>query len=185
MPKLLVQVLHAGLGVLVSARVKGINPNTRIGDKGQEQVQTGIHTQSKQRIRLTLSHCFKHSLLVGDKGTLYVPDEYGRKYLLLPKETFAKLNPSEKAFRKKMGGFEEGMIAHAQFTEWVSACKGGPAAKSNFVDYAGLLTEAVLLGNVAIRIGKRLVWDGEKMEAKDCPEAGPCVRPVFREGWML
>ena len=40
-------------------------------------------------------------------------------------------------------------------------------------EYAAMLTETVLLGNVAMRVGKKLVWDGPKLKATNCPEAGP------------
>lgn len=68
--------------------------------------------------------------------------------------------------------------------EWITACKGGPAALSNF-DYSGLLTEFVLLGNLAIRTGKKLDWCGETMKATNCPEADQYVRREYRKGWEL
>ena len=40
--------------------------------------------------------------------------------------------------------------------EWVDACRGGPAAGSDFVEHAGLLTETCQLGNVALRAGRKL-----------------------------
>ena len=47
------------------------------------------------------------------------------------------------------------------------------------------MTEAVLLGNVALRTGKQLRWDGEKMRATNAPEADEYIRPDYREGWTL
>ena len=49
-------------------------------------------------------------------------------------------------------------LAHHQ-REWIDACKGGPSPLSNF-DYAGPLTETVLLGTIAIRTGQKMNWDG-------------------------
>ena len=69
--------------------------------------------------------------------------------------------------------------------EYIRACQGGPAAMSNFPDYAGPLTEFVLLGNVAIRAQKKFEWDAEKCEAKDCPEANKYVKREYRKGWSL
>jgi predicted dehydrogenase len=66
--------------------------------------------------------------------------------------------------------------------EWIAACKGGPAPLGNF-DYSGLLTEFVLLGNLAIRTGEKLDWDGEKMKATNCPAADQYVRREYRKGW--
>ena len=56
---------------------------------------------------------------------------------------------------------------------------------SNFVDYAGKLTETVLLGNVAIRVGKRVVWDAEKLRAVDLAQADQYIRREYRKGWTL
>jgi predicted dehydrogenase len=68
--------------------------------------------------------------------------------------------------------------------EWIEACKGGPAALSNF-EYSGLLTEFVLLGNAAIRTGKKLDWDGKNMKATNCPDADQYLRREYRKGWEL
>jgi hypothetical protein len=56
---------------------------------------------------------------------------------------------------------------------------------SNFVDYAGPLTEMVLLGNVAMRVGKRIVWDADKLRCLDCAAADPYLRREYRKGWSL
>ena len=67
---------------------------------------------------------------------------------------------------------------------WIDACKGGDAGSANF-DYSGPLTELVLLGNVALRTGKKIYWDGANMKATNAPEADKFIKPVFREGWSL
>src|SRR5439155_19581416 len=63
-----------------------------------------------------------------------------------------------------------------------SACKGGPAAFSNF-HYAGPLTEMVLLGNLALRVGKKIEWDGRNLKARNAPEADRYIRREYRGGW--
>ena len=68
--------------------------------------------------------------------------------------------------------------------EWLDAIKGGPKPYSNF-DVAGLLTEFILLGNVAIRTGKKLEWDGAGCRVTNCPEAEILVRKEYRKGWEL
>jgi len=68
--------------------------------------------------------------------------------------------------------------------DWIDACNGGKPASSNF-DYSGPLTEMVLLGNVALRTGKKIYWDGPNMKAKNAPEADKYVRPEYRSGWSL
>jgi len=62
--------------------------------------------------------------------------------------------------------------------EWVTACHGGPKPGSNF-DYSGPFTETVLLGNLAIRVGKKVMWDGKNMRA-DLPEAQKLARKAYR-----
>jgi hypothetical protein len=71
------------------------------------------------------------------------------------------------------------------FQEWITACKGGRPAFSNFDDHAGPLTEMVLLGNLALRagVGKRLVWDGANMNCTNLPELNSLVRRECRTGW--
>ncbi len=116
------------------------------------------------------------SLFVGAKGKIYSPDDYGARIVFLPRDQF----PNQRApapTLPRVGG------RHHQ--EWIRACKGGPAAMSNFVDHAGPLTETVLLGNVAIRTGRRIVWDSAKLQAIDVPAAAPFLRREYRKGWTI
>ena len=55
---------------------------------------------------------------------------------------------------------------------------------SNF-DYAGPLTEAVLLGNVAIRAGKRIDWDAANLRARDLAAADQYIHREYRKGWTF
>ena len=66
----------------------------------------------------------------------------------------------------------------------MAACKGGPPAGSNFA-YACPLTETILLGNLALRTGKPLEWDAEKLQVTNEPEANQYVRREYRKGWEL
>ncbi len=97
-------------------------------------------------------------LLVGDKGVLFSPNDYGASFKLLPVANFEGFKKPEPSLPRLGGGNDE-----SQKKEWFAACKGGPAAMSNF-EYAGLLTEAMLLGNVAVRAGKAIQWDGPNMK---------------------
>jgi hypothetical protein len=114
------------------------------------------------------------SLLVGDKGTLFSPGDYGSSYKLLPEADFAGHRPPAEALPRSPG----------HYREWVLACKGGPPALASF-DHAAALTEAVLLGNVAIRVGKRVEWDGVRMQVTNDPQAEPLLRQKRRQGWSL
>jgi len=77
------------------------------------------------------------------------------------------------------------------YQEWLQACKGGKPAGSNY-DFAGPLTEVVLLGNVALRHELRtkldahkLMWDPEKFEFTNLPEANRFLHTEYRDGWTL
>lgn len=68
--------------------------------------------------------------------------------------------------------------------EWIEACKGGPPALSNFAN-SGPFAETVLLGNLAIRLGKPIEWDGPNMKATNAPEADELIQRPYRKGWEL
>ncbi|MEK6238922.1 MAG: gfo/Idh/MocA family oxidoreductase, partial [Planctomycetales bacterium] len=68
--------------------------------------------------------------------------------------------------------------------DWITACKGGAPTLSNF-EYAGLLTEANHLGNVAFRAGKKIQWNAEEMRAANAPDAERFIRRDYRKGWKL
>ena len=68
--------------------------------------------------------------------------------------------------------------------EWLAACRGGPKPLSSF-DYSSRLTEMVLLGNLAVRLGKRIEWDTVALRARNAPEADPLIRRSYRKGWEL
>lgn len=68
--------------------------------------------------------------------------------------------------------------------EWLDACRGGEPGRSNF-DFSGPLTEAVLLGTVAVRTGKTLEWDAANMKVTNVPEANDLLHYKYRDGWEL
>ena len=110
------------------------------------------------------------SLVIGSKGKLYSADDYG-------------------AGSELLGGAEQPEVEFEQspghFDEWVRAIKGGPAATSNFPDYAGPLTETVLLGNLAVWSGKKIDWDAKNMKAKNAPELDAIIKSTYRDGYTL
>lgn len=71
------------------------------------------------------------------------------------------------------------------YREFVAACRGGDRAGSDFVDHAGLLTEVCLLGNVALRAGRKIVWDGAAMRITDDQRANQWLHREYRAGWSL
>jgi hypothetical protein len=56
---------------------------------------------------------------------------------------------------------------------------------SNFPDYAGPLTETILLGNLAVWAGKKIEWDAKSIKATNAPEVEPIVRKAYREGYSV
>ncbi|MCD6338257.1 MAG: gfo/Idh/MocA family oxidoreductase, partial [Verrucomicrobia bacterium] len=68
--------------------------------------------------------------------------------------------------------------------EWFEACRGGEKAGCHF-EWAGPLTETVLLGNIAIRRGRRLEWNAEKAAFVNDEEANRLVNPPYQNGWSL
>ena len=68
--------------------------------------------------------------------------------------------------------------------EWIEACKAGKPedAKSGFW-YAGPFVEALLVGNLAVRLQKRVEWDSEKMRSPNCPEADNYITKFYRAGF--
>ena len=51
--------------------------------------------------------------------------------------------------------------------------------------YSGPLSEAILIGNVAYRVQKKLKWDGKMLRATNAPEANAIIRESYRDGWGL
>ena len=68
--------------------------------------------------------------------------------------------------------------------EWLESILGGPDGASSF-DHAGPLTEMVLLGNLAVRTGRRIEWDAKNMKVTNDREAQKYVKREYRKGWEL
>jgi len=113
-------------------------------------------------------------LFIGDRGCLLC-DFTGANPVLLPESRRKEFEPPPKTLPRSIG--------HER--EWIEACKGGKEAPgANFV-FTGPVTETILLGNVALLTGERIVWDRENLRAVNAPAAQRHVRPEFRPGWEL
>jgi len=112
-------------------------------------------------------------LFVGDNGTILVEGWGGESPRLIPESRMKDFKRPPETLPRSVG----------HWAEWVAACKGGEPARSNF-DFAGPLTEAVLLGTVSVRTGKRLTWDSEKMTTGDA-QADAFLHYQYRAGWSL
>ena len=117
------------------------------------------------------------SIIIGTKDTLYVPMYWGGGKFL----SGAKMSDFDKIdeFLPKPKDF-----GRHHYQEWIDACKGGKPAHSNF-DYAGPMTESVLLANVALRAGGKIRWDAAKMRVTNNEAADRFVRHEYRGDWKL
>jgi len=113
------------------------------------------------------------SLIVGDEGAV-LSEVWSASPRIIPLEKMRQYEPPAPTIARSQG----------HHRDWINACKGGPVASSNF-EYAARLTEIVLLGGVALRIGETLHWDGPNMTAPSSPEAEPLIRRPYRRGWEL
>ena len=109
-------------------------------------------------------------LVVGDKGQLFTGDDYGSRYDLI-----GDIEQPEVEFERSPGHFQE----------WVRAIRGGQPATSNFTDYAGPLTETILLGNLAVWCGDKVEWDAKNLTPTNKPELESIVRREYRAGYEV
>ncbi len=118
-------------------------------------------------------------LLVGDKGKILVGGWGGQSPRLLPEARQRDFRPPPKTLPRSIGHYQE----------FVQACKSGASTESSF-DFSGPLTEAVLLGSVAIRLGaetsgEKLRWDSAQLQVTNLPEANALLHYEYRPGWSL
>jgi predicted dehydrogenase len=137
-------------------------------------------------------------IMIGENGMIFSPSD-GDQNL----DTFIKLkgdkemtglanHPAAKAIpqsipRNAFSAMQPALSPdEMQHLEWLQACKDGKHSVpySNF-DIAAYLTEIILLGCVALRVGKKLEWDGPGMKAKNAPEAAGIVKREYRKPWII
>jgi hypothetical protein len=112
-------------------------------------------------------------LFHGDHG-LIMTGGIGNSPRLIPENRMKQLKPPAKTIDRSPG----------HYIEWINACKGGNPAGCN-IGYAGPLTEVVLLGNVAVRTGKKLLWDSENLKFTNDNEANNFINEPYHNGWTL
>ncbi len=113
------------------------------------------------------------SLIVGERASLFSGGDNGGGYEILPVDGAVIEQPAP--FLPRSPGHHQ---------EWVAACKGEGRTLSDFA-HAGPFTETVLLGNLALRVGKPIEWDADAMRVKRCPEADPLIRRTYRQGFGI
>jgi len=110
-----------------------------------------------------------------DEGVLYIGDKgkmLGTR--IIPETKMKAYNPPAKTLQRRSG----------TWGEWFEAMRGGQAATCGF-NWAGPLTEIVLLGNIAIRTGKRIEWDGQNMRITNDKDANKYIKEAYHNGWSL
>ncbi|MBI3849998.1 MAG: Gfo/Idh/MocA family oxidoreductase [Verrucomicrobia bacterium] len=113
-------------------------------------------------------------IFVGDKGKMLVTGWGGENPRLIPESRNRDYQRPPKTLPRSVGHHKE----------WLLACRTGSPTRSNF-DFAGPLTEAVLLGVVCVRNGgDKLLWDSAKVATNE-PEANRFLHYEYRKGWEL
>ncbi len=133
------------------------------------------------------------SIFYGTDGIL-ICDTYSRNARLLPSERMKDFEPPAQTYPRIQGDTS----GHQR--NWVEACLNNSATSSDF-KRSGPLTEAVLMGNLAIKSfqykepkagggftypGRRkILWDGQKMEVTNYDKANKWVKGTYRKGWEI
>ncbi len=112
-------------------------------------------------------------LFIGTKGMI-LGDGWGRSPRIIPEAAMKAYKKPPKTLPRVKG----------HHRNWLDACKGLDKASTHF-DYAGPLTEFVLMGNVAIRAGKRLDFDWKNLKVTNDEAANEFLKPKYREGFTL
>jgi predicted dehydrogenase len=110
------------------------------------------------------------SIFVGSKGVLLLPHIAGPQ--LYPKSQFKDFKPPV-------------VVGTNHWTQFAEACRGNGKTSAHF-DYAGPLTEAVLLGGVATRFPQTtLDWNSTQLAFTNASEANQYIRRPYRKGWEV
>ena len=110
------------------------------------------------------------SLLKGEKGSLIIPHVDMPR--LLPVDEFANFKIPDAGHRD-------------HYISWADACRGEGTTTSHF-DYAGPLTETVLLGTIAIRMPREtLNWDSSSLKITNSDAANALLTKSYRPGWEV
>lgn len=109
-------------------------------------------------------------MLIGTEGALLIP--HGGTPVLLPESKFKDYKYPELEERN-------------HYHHFVEACLDRAKTESYFAQ-TGPMTEAILLGTVAIRVpGKVLEWDAANMKFPNYPDAEKYLRRTYRKGWRI
>ena len=112
-------------------------------------------------------------LFVGDTGKI-LAGFHGSEPRLIPQAAMDRFQPPEQTLPRPAEELEQ----------WVQACQGGPSSDASF-EKVYPFSEAILLGNIALRVPGKLLWDADATRFIDAPEADALMTRAYREGWEL
>ncbi|HYJ37538.1 MAG TPA: gfo/Idh/MocA family oxidoreductase, partial [Chitinophagaceae bacterium] len=128
------------------------------------------------------------AIIIGTKGKMMC-GTYGLNPTLLPSSRNKEVNVAKTLPR--VNGGQEG-----HYAQWVNACIAGFGKQelSSPFEYAGPLTETILMGNLALRAWlvkedkkftgrQKLLWDAKNMRITNYDPANQFVKRTYREGW--
>jgi len=114
-------------------------------------------------------------LFVGDEGKMLVEGWGGHSPRLIPEQRMQDYQRPPQTLPRSIG----------HHREWLEACKHGTPTRSCF-DFAGPLSEAVLLGTVCVRMGgQKLCWDAAQLKVTNVAQANEYLHYEYRRGWSL
>ncbi len=115
------------------------------------------------------------NLFVGTKGTMLIQGDYCEHPRFIPETKMREVGKPPQLLERSPG----------QVKEWVMAVSGEKPidyCKANFA-YAAPFSEAILLGNIALRFGRKLEYDAAAMKFTNVPEANQYLTKEYRKGW--
>jgi len=113
-------------------------------------------------------------LFIGDRGKILCAFN-GANPKLIPESKMKSFAPPPKTLMRSPGNERE----------WLDACKGSKNKPGGNFEFSGPVTESLLLGNVASRLGQKLIWDRPNLKVANSELAQKYVRPERRAGWAL
>ncbi|MFB3922445.1 MAG: Gfo/Idh/MocA family protein [Terriglobia bacterium] len=113
-------------------------------------------------------------IFVGDNGSILCRF-HGSRPTLLPESRMKDFKEPAKTLPRSPG----------HYREWLDACKGGKAKPGANFEFSGVVTEALLLGNVAVRAGETLKWDRQSLKTTNSTAADKFISPERRKGWEI
>lgn len=142
--------------------------------RGQMPPVTLTWTHGSQPSPFFAEHAFPNwawCAFAGSRGMLLANYQ---QHMLWPGQQFADYQRPEPTIPSSIGH-------HA---EWIAACKTGGETSCHF-GRSSLITETMLLGNVAYRSGAKLEWNPANLKVVNAPQANDFLRREYREGWTL